>query len=74
MLLDIEWRLGPTPNWSNAKVFVSNAGGFAPFFRQERPLDLHIGEFRWASFSLVRHTLNGDPHLPLGVVEAEAGF
>jgi len=72
MLLDIEWRLGPAPDWSSAKVFVSDVGGFAPFFRQERPLDLHFGEFRWTSFSLVRQTLNGDPHLPPAATKAEA--
>jgi hypothetical protein len=70
MAYDIEWRLGPEPDWSSVLAFVyrDEAGrtGYAPFFKQERPLELHLGEITYASFGIERFTLIGPPVLPEG--------
>ncbi len=68
MAYDVEWRLGPEPDWASVLALVyrdgSGRSGYAPFFRQERPLELHFGEIKWASFDVDRLTLNGPPILP----------
>jgi len=70
MAYDIEWRLGPQPDWSSVLAFVyrDEAGrtGYAPFFKQERPLEFRLGEIKYASFGIERFTLNGPPVLPEG--------
>src|SRR5262245_17871517 len=68
MAYDIEWRLGPQPDWSSVLAFMcrDEAGriGFAPFFKQQRPLEFRLGELKYASFGIERFTLNGPPVLP----------
>lgn len=76
LYFDLEWRLGDNPDWSSLWTYVyEGAGdvrGFAPFFRQDRPLPFHFGELKIASARLTRYTLIGEPFvLPAGSVDED---
>ena len=66
---DVEWRLAGSTDWSPVAAFFApsddslQARGYAPFFRQSRPVGLQIGEMRLASIPLTRLTLVGEPLL-----------
>jgi hypothetical protein len=62
--LNVEWKLGPTPDPSAVNVWVFRNGteayGIAPFLRQSRPLVFHFGEVAIGSVDLTRFTIIGD--------------
>jgi hypothetical protein len=65
LFFDLEWRLGQDPDWSSVWAYLyegtGQTQGFAPFFRQDRPLPFHFGEFKIGSARLTRYTLIGEP-------------
>lgn len=66
MYFDLEWRLGEPPDWTSVLVWLYQGGercGYAPFFRQNRPLKFALGELNFASARLGRYTLVGEPLL-----------
>lgn len=72
---NIEWKLGPDPDWSRIRAWVCIDNGtpvaFAPFYRQSRPLAFRLGEVAVGSVALHRLTIIGDVHFAAGVPEAQ---
>jgi hypothetical protein len=72
---NIEWKLGPDPDWSRIRAYVCIDNGtpvaFAPFYRQGRPLMFRLGEVALGSVALHRLTIIGDVHFAPGVTEAQ---
>jgi CelD/BcsL family acetyltransferase involved in cellulose biosynthesis len=64
---ELEWRFCNQPDWTNALLFLRDGPGgctgFAPFFRQERPLNFFLGEIKLFSAPIRRYTLLGEPLL-----------
>ena len=65
MYFDLEWRLGKHPDWSSVWAYIyedaQGRRGYAPFLRQHRPLNFHLGELKVGSANLTRYTLIGEP-------------
>lgn len=71
---NIEWKLGPDPDWSRIRAYVYMLDGaaqaFAPFYRQPRPLVFRLGEVGVLSLRLTRLTIIGDVHFAAGMEDA----
>jgi Acetyltransferase (GNAT) domain len=67
---NIEWKLGPDPDWARIRAYVlmdgSRARGFALFCRQNRPLVFRLGEVTIGSARLSRLTTIGDLYFEPG--------
>lgn len=70
---NVEWMLGPNPDWGRIRAYVLRDQdailGFAAFLRQERPLAFHFGEMQLASARLTRFTMRGEPYLAAAASE-----
>lgn len=67
---NVEWKLGPDPDWAKMQAYAlmdgATARGFAPFYRQSRPLVFRLGEIAVGSARLSRLTIIGDLHFEPG--------
>ncbi|MCW5661962.1 MAG: GNAT family N-acetyltransferase [Burkholderiaceae bacterium] len=74
---DLEWKLGPDPDWSRVRVYVLREGpvarGLAMFILRDWPLVFRLGEIAIGSARLDRWTTVGDVHIDPGLdVDARA--